>query len=77
MAERLRHLTRITTARNQIPSGSVGSNPTNYENFLILIHTVPNISVVDSYWFSIQKIFILVTGSCGRVVKASDLNNNC
>jgi hypothetical protein len=27
VAERLRHLTRITTARNQIPSGKVGFNP--------------------------------------------------
>jgi hypothetical protein len=32
VAERLRRLTRITTARNQIPSGSVGSNPTICEN---------------------------------------------
>ena len=30
MAERLRRLTR-----NQIPSGSVGSNPTNCEKFLM------------------------------------------
>ena len=72
MAERLRSLTRITSARNQIPSGSVGSNPTNCEKNLILIHTVPNISVVDLYWFLKQKIFTLVTGSCGRAVKASD-----
>jgi hypothetical protein len=77
VAEWLRRLTRIIAARNQIPSGSLGSNPTNYENFLILIHKVPNISVVDSYWFLIQKIFSQVTGSCGRVVKAFDSNKNC
>ncbi len=77
VAEQLRRLTKIGPCRNQIPSGSVGSNPTNYENFLILIHTVPNISVVDLYWFLIQKIFTLVTGSCGRAVKVSDKNNNC
>ena len=67
MAERLRHLTRITSARNQIPSGSVGSNPTNCENFLILIHTVLNISVVDSYWFETEDLCLR-----NRPVKASD-----
>ncbi len=33
MAKRLRSLTRITAARNQIPSGSLGLNLTNCKNF--------------------------------------------
>ncbi len=72
VAERLRPLTKIRPTRNQIPSRSVGLNPTNYENFLILIHSVLNICVVDLYWFLKLKIFTLVTGSCGQAVKESD-----
>ena len=58
VAERLRRLTR-----NQIPSGSVGSNPTDCARFFGMFFYVLEQSI---------PVFKNSLSSCGRVVKASD-----
>ena len=56
-------LTRRRLTRNQIPSGSVGSNPTDCARFFGMFFYVLEQSI---------PVFMNSLSSCGRVVKASD-----
>ncbi len=51
VAEWLRRLTRITISSNQIPSGSVGSNPTDCESILIKLTYSLHIGCAVRYRF--------------------------
>ena len=67
MAEWLRRLTR-----NQIPSGSVGSNPTDCVilTFFATNNKIFRYNTVSNY------LLVRLVSSCGRVVKASDLKSD-